>query len=161
MATWRAEIKLKNPGNFFPVTVEAGAAYEARQNIEHIYSPYTIRNLHQVSKSSISSSSSDDDSSVTAFVYLVGIAFILWIFASFTPWITMGIGGALGTWISEKITGQSLSEYADRSDNSGHGKCLIVLATALILGGYGFVKGVDIQKHLESSSSPPSQVKIK
>lgn len=157
MALYRAEIKVSPTGTFFPVEVESGASYTAKEAIQHIYQPLSIKNLRQVSRSS--SSSSDGDFSIAATGGLIGIAFILWLFATYTPLVLMAIGGSFGTWISEKITGQSVFEYGERNDDSGHGKFLIVLATALILGGYGFVKGVEVQKALNTPLSQIQQAK--
>lgn len=161
MATWQAEVKVKNPGDFFKVTVDANSYGSAKDIINHIYSPYSMRNLRQVSSSSSSSSSSDsDDVGAEGIFYLIVFAVLIWIFATFTPVLMMGFGGAFGTWVSQKITGQTLMEYGEREDDSGHGRFLIVLAVTMILGGYGFVKGVEIQNYLNSPTpSIPSEVK--
>jgi len=158
MALYRAEIKVTNTGSYFPVEIESGASYTAKEAIQHIYNPITIRNLRQVSSSS---SSSGDDISFTGIGGMIGIAFLFWLFMTYTPIITMFFGGTVGTWLSQLIVGQTVEEYTERQDDSGHGKFMIVLATALILGGYGYVKGVEIQKFLNTSSSPPAQVKSK
>ncbi len=158
MATWKAEIKVTNNGSLFPVTVEAGSSGTATETIKHIYNPILIRNLHQIRQNSNTSSSSDGDVSLTGTAYLIGIAFLLWIFATFTPLVIMGFSGAFGTWIAEKVTGQSLMEYAERDDDTGHGKALIVFAVALIVGGFGFVKGVEIQKGFNAPADLPAKV---
>lgn len=159
MATWQAEVKVKNPGDYFKVTVEANSYGSAKDIINHVYSPYTMKNLRQVSSES-SISPEENDANLTGVAYLLLFGVLIWIFATFTPVILMGFGGAFGTWISEKLTGQTLMEYSEREDDSGHGRFLIVLAVTMILGGYGFVKGVEIQKYLNSPTpSVPSEVK--
>lgn len=158
MATYQAEILLKNPGNYFTVTVDAGAVYEARQNIQHIYNPVSIRNLHEVRKGSTSSSDGEGSDGTVAFVFLcLGI----WAFISFTPIILMGVSGALGTWIGEKVSRQSISEYNEREDDAGHGKAAFVFVLALIMGGFGFVKGVEIKNYFDAPTTPPSEIKPK
>lgn len=161
MHTYRADIKLQNPGNFFPVTVKAGSMPEAKQNIQHIYNPLIIQNLRQESNNSNSSSGSDSEvgNGTVAFVlFCLGI----WAFVSFAPWIMSGLGGALGTWIGEKVSGQSVDEYNNRTDDEGHGKAALVFALALIMGGFGFVKGIEVKKYFDTpSSTPPAQVKTK
>ena len=72
----------------------------------------------------------------------------------------MVVGGAFGAKVSEMLTGQTIDEYNERNDDSGHSKFLIVFAVSMILGGYGFVKGTEIHKYLNSPTpSIPSEVK--
>jgi len=59
MATWKADIKTTNTGSIYSVTVEAGASYVAKEEIERLYRPIFIRNLRQVSRNSGSESSSE------------------------------------------------------------------------------------------------------
>jgi hypothetical protein len=66
----------------------------------------------------------------------------------------MLLGGAAGAWIGEKVTGQSLEEYTDRDDDSGHGKAALVLALTLFAGGFGFVQGDGIKKGFDAPSTP-------
>lgn len=158
MKRYRAEIKVTNVGSYFPVEIDSDASYTAKEAIQHIYNPITIRNFRQISSSS--SSSSGGEYSLSGLGGMIGLAFLFWIFVTYTPIITMFLGGSIGAWVSEKITGQSVSEYTERNDDSGHGKFLIVFAVSLVLGGYGYFKGIDIQKYLNSSSIP-SEVKSK
>jgi len=153
MATWKADIKTTPTGSIYSVTVEAGASYVAKQEIERLYNPIFIRNLHQVSRNS-SSSSGSDSGSIGGTVGLIGLIAAGWAFMSFTPWILMGLGGAFGTWVGEKVTGQSIEEYNERDDDLGHSKAAIVLALALILGGIGFVKGDEIKKGFDAPDAP-------
>lgn len=60
MATYKADIKTTPTGSIYSVTVEAGASYVAKQEIERLYNPIFIRNLRQVSNGSSSSSSGDN-----------------------------------------------------------------------------------------------------
>jgi hypothetical protein len=156
MATYKAEIKTVPTGSSYTVTVESGSISTAKQEIEHLYKPIYIRNLRQVSNSNSSSSSGVGDIGGT--VGLIGLVAAGWAFVSFTPWILMGLGGALGTWIGEKVTGQSVEEYTQLDDDSGHSKAAIVLALALLLGGVGFVKGDEIKKSFDTPDAP-AQVK--
>jgi hypothetical protein len=158
MATWQAEIKVTSSGSYFPVTVEAGASYAAKETIQHIYNPITIRNLHQVSRTT-SSSSGDSDSSGNGTVALIGFIAIAWVFFSFTPWILMGLGGAFGTWIGQIVTQQTLEEYTEREDNSGQAKAVFTVLLALFLGGFGFVKGTEIKADFDKpTNSSPAKV---
>lgn len=152
MATWKADIKTTTTGSIYSVTVEAGAAYVARQEIERLYNPIFIRNLHQVR--SVSSTSSESSGDGTGAVLLIGLVAAGWMFMSFTPWVLMGLGGTLGTWIGEKVTGQTLEDYNERGDGLGNKRVAFVIALALLLGGLGFVKGDEIKKDFESQNTP-------
>lgn len=165
MATYTAEIKIKNPGNYFTVTVEAGATYEAKEIINHIYNPVTIRNLRQVSGRSKGGSGSSGDG--TGGVVLIGLFIAAWLLYTFAPFIVMGVGGFLGAWIGEKITGQSLDDYheIDEPTNGETGRLVILLLLSLSLGGWGFVQGTLWQKEMNTDTTPKApkteQVKTK
>ena len=154
MATWRAEVFVNSRVGRINTEVEAATFSGAK---EQIYAKHgdvqQIVNLRQVSSggSSSSSGSSVDGGGALA---LIGLVAAGWAFVSFTPWILMGLCGAVGTWIGEKVTGQSVEDYTQRDDDSGHSKAAIVLALALILGGVGFVKGSEIKKSFDTPDSP-------
>lgn len=159
MATWRADVFVNSNVGRISTEVEAATFSGAK---EQIYAKHgnvqSITNLRQVRRNSTSSSDGEVSDGTVAFVFLcLGI----WAFISFAPIILMGVSGALGTWIGEKLSGQSLSEYAERSDDSGHGKAAFVFALALIMGGFGFVKGIDVKNYFNEPSTPSSEVKPK
>jgi hypothetical protein len=106
-------------------------------------------------------SSGSDSSSVGGTVALIGLIAAGWAFVSFTPWILMGLGGAFGTWVGEKVTGQSIEEYNERDDGLGNKRAAAVVALALILGGIGFVKGDEIKKGFDAPSAPTEVKKSK
>ena len=80
-------------------------------------------------------------------------AVVLWLLIEFTPWILMFGMGATGAWIGEKVTGQSIEEYAESNDDTGHGAIAVVLALSLILGGLGFVKGNEIKQSINNDTT--------
>lgn len=155
MSTYKAEIKTVPTGTAYTVTVESGSMSTAKQEIEHLYDPIYIRNLREVRGGSSSGSGVGD---VSGTVGLIGLVAAAWAFVSFTPWILMGLGGAVGLWIGEKVTGQSVEEYTSRDDNKGHTQAAIVLAMTLLLGGIGFVKGDEMKKVFDAPDAP-AQVK--
>lgn len=161
MATWQAEIKVTTIGSYFPVTVEAGSLGTAKETIEHIYNPITIRNLHQISSRSSSNSSLDVGGTGT----LIGLIVAVWIFVNFSHFILMLGGGAIGAWIGQLVTGQSLDDYneSDEDDDESLGKFLIMVLLSLSLGGLGFVKGLEVKKYFETpnDSTVPTEIKRK
>ena len=91
MATWKADIKTTQTGSIYTVTVEAGAAYVAQQEIDRLYRPIFTRNLRQVSSSS--SGGSEIDFGSLFWLILVVCAIAFW------P-VTLAVAGI---WIIYKI----------------------------------------------------------
>jgi len=65
-------------------------------------------NLREVRSDSNSSGSGVDFGGT---VGLIGLVAAGWAFFTFTPWILMCLGGVTGTWIGQKVTGQTLEDY--------------------------------------------------
>ena len=153
MATWRADVFVNSRVGRITTEVQASTFSGAK---EQIYAKHgdvqQIANLREVRNSGGSSGS--DFGSIGGTVGLIGLVAAAWAFVSFTPWILMGLGGAFGTWVGEKVTGQSIEEYNERDDDLGHSKAAIVLALALVLGGIGFVKGDQIKKGFDAPDAP-------
>lgn len=141
MPLYRADIKVVSSGNFFEVTVEEGSLSTAKQSIEHIYNPISIRNLREARRSSSLSSSSMDIGSTGAIVSLIAV---VWALVTFTPWVLMIFLGGFGTWVGEKLTGMSVQDYADSNEDHGHKRMVFILILALLAGGFGFVQGTEI-----------------
>jgi hypothetical protein len=151
MATWRADVFVNSQVGRITTEVEAATFSGAQQQIYAKHGDVqSITNLRQVSNSS-SSSSGSGGVDAGASMGLLAIVAGIWVLVTFTPWILMGLGGALGTWIGEKLTGQSIEEYTERSDDEGHGKAAIVLALALLCGGIGFVQGAQFASGFDST----------
>lgn len=148
MATFQADIKTTPTGSVYTVTVEAGASYVAKQEIERLYRPIFIQNLRQVSSS---------NSPQVSWAAIGMIGFLI-LFSMFTPWILMLLGGAIGTKFGEIATSQSLEEYTQREDDHGHKRAAFVVALALIFGGIGFTQGQSLHQEFNSESQP-QQVK--
>jgi hypothetical protein len=154
MATWQAEVFVNSRVGRIKTEVEAATFSGAK---EQIYAKHgnvqQIVNLRQVSNRS---SSGGSEASLDGTVALIGLIAAAWAFMSFTPWILMGLGGAAGAWIGEKVTNQSVEEYADNGSDTdaGHIKAAITLALALILGGVGFVQGDSLKKGFDAPDAP-------
>lgn len=84
---------------------------------------------------------------------LAGMAVVLWLLIEFTPWILMFGMGGIGAWIGEKITGQSIEEYANSDEDRGHTAIAVVLALSLIAGGFGFVKGNEFKQSMNTDTT--------
>lgn len=157
---------LVQDGKTLDVIVEANNIKEAKiltkqqYKNSRIIGAEQIINLHEVRNNSTSSGSGAPD--VEGTVWLIGLIGLVWAFFTFTPWILMGLGGAAGTWIGEKVTGQSIEEYNESSDDdSTHTKAAIVFVLALLLGGIGFVKGDQIKKSFDAPNTPTQTQQVK
>lgn len=141
--------------NYYTETVEANTSHDAVARVQRANPGCIVRccrSYNSPNKSSSSSGSGVGD--VGGTVGLIGLVAAAWAFVSFTPWILMGLGGAAGLWIGEKVTGQSVEEYTSRDDNKGHTQAGIVLALMLLAGGFGFVKGDEIKKGFDAPDAP-------
>lgn len=151
MATWKADIKTTQSGSTYSVTVEAGASYVAKQEIERLYRPIFIRNLREVHGGS---GSSDSDLDTGGAVVLIGLFAAGWAFMTLTPWILMLFLGSFAFWAGEKVTDQSLEEYGEREDGHGNKRIAFVLILSILAGGFGFVKGDEIKKGFDAPDAP-------
>ena len=154
MATWRAKCWLGSSSGYQDLEVQSNTLNGAKEQFKRIYGAEQIINLREVRSRDSSSSGSGVDFSGAGGIGLIGLLIVGWAFVSFTPWILMGLGGAAGAWIGEKVTGQSIEEYNEREDDLGHSKVAIVLALSLLLGGIGFVKGDEIKKGFDAPDAP-------
>jgi hypothetical protein len=134
---------------YVDIEVSASTFGGAKEQLENIYGAQQIVNLHEVSDNSSGSSGVSVPGGGMALAGILGASAL---FLYFTPWVLMTVYGAGATWISEKVTGQSVSEYADSSDeetsDSHHTKAIITLAAAVFFGGLGFVQGTAWNKDL-------------
>ena len=158
MATYRAKCWLGSASGYQELEVQSSTLYGAKEQFKRIYGAEQVYNIREVRDSSSSGSGIGD---VGGTVGLIGLVAAGWAFVSFTPWILMGLGGAAGTWIGQKVTGQSIEEYNERDDGLGNKRAAAVVALALILGGIGFVKGDEIKKGFDAPSVPTEVKKTK
>lgn len=152
---WTAKCWMGSSSGYVDLEVSANTINGAKEQLERVYGAEQIINLREVRGES---DSSGVDFSGSGTVGIVGLIAAAWLFITFTPWVLMTILGGFGLWVGEVITGQSVQEYTSRDDDSGHGKAAIVLALALIAGGFGFVKGDEIKKGFDAPSDTPAQV---
>lgn len=130
-----------------------------REQLERLQSSSNSSSYTYSPSSSYSSSSSSSSGSSMDFGSAMGLILIvggIWAFITFLPWILMGLYGAGGTWVSEKLTGQSVSDYSDEKNTTPEQdkKALIVLISALVMGGIGFVQGSGWQNSLNKDTTP-------
>jgi hypothetical protein len=96
---------------------------------------------------------------------LVGGGLLLY----FTPWVLMLAYGAGGTWIAQKLTGQTIEEYTDTDESETteeqHKKAGIVAASAIFLGMIGFIHGTvwnkDLNKEYNLDGNQPQVQQVR
>ena len=140
--------------------INAANVFQARRNIARRegVSENDVQRVFLVTDDDHSSNhSSGGNIDIGGVGAIAGLAVATWLLIEFTPWVLMFGFGAVGTWIGEKITGQSIEEYAESDDDKGHSAIAVVLAMSLILGGFGFVKGEEFKQFLNSDTTTEVQ----
>lgn len=152
MPQYRADVWLGSASGRQEITVSSNTSYGAKEQIMNLYGveDNDIRNLHKVS-----GGSSSGGTSIEGGGWLIGLFGILALWYFLTPWIAMLAGGAGATWIAEKLCGTSVEDACDNDNNKA---LAIILASALIVGGVGFVKGSQWQHDMHTEEAVPTQV---
>jgi len=136
---------------------------EAQPGVKRIISSLIVHDKPSLivhdkpSKTSNNGSNSESDvtdSSGVGSLILLGIGVVL--FASTLPWSSMVVGGAVGTWASQLLTGTKLEDALDEDKNK---TAAFILIAALTLGGFGFVKGAEFKNEYNSPATPELNIK--
>jgi hypothetical protein len=132
---------------YVDIEVNAATNNGAKEQLQNIYGAQQIVNLREISGGSGGLSMPSGGGS-----WIVGLLGGGALFLYFTPWVLMTVYGAAGTWIAQKITGQTVEDYTetDESDTTDeqHKKAGIVLGAALLFGMIGFIHGTAWNKDL-------------
>lgn len=152
MAQYRADVWMGSASGRQEVTVSSNTGYGAKEQIMNIYGvrENDIVNLRQVS----GGGSGEGGASIEGAGWLIGLVALGAVWVYLTPWVTMLAGGALGAWTSQKLTGVTLEEATDNDNDKA---VAIILATSLVLGGFGFVQGNKWNKEIHSDSGAKVQ----
>jgi len=128
---------------------------EAQPGVKRIISSLIVHDKPSKTSNNGSNSESDvTDSSGVGSLILLGIGVVL--FASTLPWSSMVVGGAVGTWASQLLTGTKLEDALDEDKNK---TAAFILIAALTLGGFGFVKGAEFKNEYNSPATPELNIK--
>lgn len=130
------------------IEVNANTSYQAQEIMKKVYGAQSISNIREIRENS------NDNSTTSGGAGLIVLVGCVWAFFSFAPWILMIIGGMLGTWIGQFVTGSSLEESVDKEDVP---RVLIVFALAIMAGGFGFIKGIEAQHYFNTQSPKVEQ----
>lgn len=140
MARWTAKCWLGSKSGYQDIEVSANTIGGAKEQLQNIYGAEQIINLRQVGEES---SGGGIELSSDGRMWFVGILGAGALFLYFTPWVLMLVYGAVATWASQKITGQTLEEYGETEESTEkeHKKAAIVFCSALLFGMIGFIHG--------------------
>jgi len=154
---WTASCWMGSASGRVDIEVTAATSNGAIEQLKNVYGATQIQNLRQVRQNGGGSSLPSGSSIWIAGILGAGAAFLY-----LTPWVLMVLYGGLATWTSEKLTGQSVQEYTDTSDDDTtekqHNKAIILFASALFFGGVGFVQGTFLHKDLMVKYGSSDQV---
>lgn len=149
---WKAECWLGSSSGYVDIEVTASTATGAKEQMVNIYGAERVVNLRE-----ISSGNNESFSSPTASAATVGLVGSFFLFVYFTPWILMILYGAAATWVSEKVTGQTVEEYIDiqeeESNDSSNVKALITFGAAILFGAVGFIHGNSLNKEFNMNDT--------
>lgn len=152
MARYRAKCWFGSNVGMQEMEVSSSSSYGAVEMLKNVYGAQQVYNIHEV-RGNNNSSSSSSLSGAGGLGLLVLIGAVM-----FAPWVLMTVGGAVGTWISEKVVGYSLEESVDNEDMP---RVLIILFAAILSGGIGFYQGTEFQKYINTPDTPAQQQQIK
>ena len=151
------------------VDIEVGASTSggAREQLINVYGAESVVNLREIREGS--GGGGLDFSGGSGGTWLVGLlgggALLLY----FTPWILMTAYGAGATWLTQKIVGLNVSDFADNDDATEDEvkKGAAILIAAIVFGGVGFIHGTvwnkDLNKeyNLDGNQTKVEQVRQK
>ena len=132
---------LGSKSGYQDLQVQSNTVGGAKEQFENIYGATQVLNIRQVRSGSGDSSSSEDSIGVGGVIVLTVIAFAIWLFVEYTPFVVMGVLGLVGVWIGKKFESMRLA---------------VILAIAL--GAVGFYLGTDWSVEIDSVNSPPQQI---
>ena len=152
------------------VDIEVGASTSggAKEQLINVYGAESVVNLREIREGS--GGGGLDFSGGSGGTWLVGLlgggALLLY----FTPWVLMTAYGAGATWLTQKIVGLNISDFADNDDDATEDeikKGAAILIAAIFFGGVGFIHGTvwnkDLNKeyNLDGNQTKVEQVRQK
>ena len=134
---------------YYTETVEAQTSHDAVARVQRSNPGCDVRCTRSYTEDG-------GGSSITDFSGSFGLALLcggLWLFFMWAPWVLMGLGGAAGTWLGEKITRTSIDEINNNSGSDTNKASAIILILMLVGGGFGFIQGHNFQQNWNSDTN--------
>jgi hypothetical protein len=164
---WTAKCWMGQKSGYVDIEVGASTSGGAKEQLINVYGAESVVNLREIREGS---SGGGLDFSGGGGTWLVGLlgggALLLY----FTPLVLMTAYGAGATWLTQKIVGISISDFADKDDDMTEDefkKGISILIAAIVFGGVGFIHGTmwnkDLNKeyNLDGNQTKVEQVRQK
>lgn len=163
---WTAKCWMGSKSGYVDIEVGASSWGGAKEQLQNVYGAEQIINLREIRGDGNGSSLSMPSGSGPWIVGLLGGGAL---FLYFTPWVLMAVYGAAGTWVAQKITGQTVEEYTETDESETtdeqHKNAGIVFASALLLGMIGFIHGTvwnaDLNKEYNLDGKQPQVQQVR
>lgn len=165
---WTAKCWMGQKSGYVDIEVGASTSGGAREQLINVYGAESVVNLREIREGSGGGGLDFSGGGGTWLVGLLGGAALL---LYFTPWVLMTAYGAGATWLTQKIVGISISDFADKEDDDTTEdevkKGVAILVAAIVFGGVGFIHGTvwnkDLNKeyNLDGNQTKVEQVRQK
>ena len=164
---WTAKCWMGQKSGYVDIEVGASTSGGAREQLINVYGAESVVNLREIREGSGGGGLDFSGGGGTWLVGLLGGAALL---LYFTPWVLMTAYGAGATWLTQKIVGISISDFADKDDDITEDefkKGISILIAAIVFGGVGFIHGTvwnkDLNKeyNLDGNQTKVEQVRQK
>ena len=164
---WTAKCWMGQKSGYVDIEVGASTSGGAREQLINVYGAESVVNLREIRGDG--GGGGLDFSGGSGGTWLVGLlgggALLLY----FTPWVLMTAYGAGATWLTQKIVGLNVSDFADNDDATEDEikKGAAILIAAIVFGGVGFIHGTvwnkDLNKeyNLDGNQTKVEQVRQK
>jgi len=164
---WTAKCWMGSSSGYVDIEVNAATINGAKEQLQNVYGAEQIINLREIRENS--SGSSLDFSGGSGGIWLMGLLGGSALLLYFTPLILMTAYGAGATWLTQKIVGLNISDFADNDDATEDEvkRGAAILIAAIVFGGVGFIHGTvwnkDLNKeyNLDGNQTKVEQVRQK
>ena len=164
---WTAKCWMGQKSGYVDIEVGASTSGGAKEQLINVYGAESVVNLREIREGSGGGGLDFSGGGGTWLVGLLGGAALL---LYFTPLVLMTAYGAGATWLTQKIVGISISDFADKDDDMTEDefkKGISILIAAIVFGGVGFIHGTmwnkDLNKeyNLDGNQTKVEQVRQK
>ena len=164
---WTGKCWMGQKSGYVDIEVGASTSGGAREQLINVYGAESVVNLREIREGS--GGGGLDFSGGSGGTWLVGLLGGAALLLYLTPWVLMTAYGAGATWLTQKIVGLNVSDFADNDDATEDEikKGAAILIAAIVFGGVGFIHGTvwnkDLNKeyNLDGNQTKVEQVRQK
>ena len=162
---WTAKCWMGQKSGYVDMEVGANTSGGAREQLINVYGAETVVNLREIREGS--GGGGLDFSGGSGGTWLVGLLGGAALLLYLTPWVLMTAYGAGATWLTQKIVGLSVSDFADNDDATEDEvkRGAAILIAAIVFGGVGFIHGTmwnkDLNKEYNLDGNQPQVQQVR